>query len=63
MPDDPLPPDPASVEQWRSLPQNKPSKDALPPMTGGLHLTRGLLIGGGIVLVLALLAQLLAGRG
>ena len=62
MPAEPLPPDPESVEKWRSLPQNTPSKDALPPMTGGLRVSRTLLVGGGILLVLAVVLQLLAGR-
>ena len=62
MPAEPLPPDPESVEKWRNLPQNKPSKDALPPMTGGLRLSRALLVGGGILLLLAVVLQLLAGR-
>ncbi|MEP7292459.1 MAG: hypothetical protein ABI835_11785 [Chloroflexota bacterium] len=62
MANQPLPPDPASVEKWRALPQNKPSRDALPPMTGGLRTSRALLFGFGIVLLLALIVQLLAGR-
>jgi hypothetical protein len=62
LPAEPLPPDPESVEKWRSLPQNTPSKAALPPMTGGLRISRALLIVGGILLVLAVALQLLAGR-
>lgn len=62
MPSEPLPPDPESVEKWQAMPQNKPSKDALPPMTGGLQVNRALLVGAGILLALAVAAQLLAGR-
>ncbi len=32
MPTDDLPPDPDSIEKWRQMPQNPPSKDALPPV-------------------------------
>jgi hypothetical protein len=62
VPTDPLPPDPESVEKWRSLPQNKPSRDALPPATGGLGMSRTLLFGFGALVLLALLISLLFGR-
>ncbi|MFN8449007.1 MAG: hypothetical protein U0521_10525 [Anaerolineae bacterium] len=62
MPTDPLPPDPESVEKWRSLPQNKPSRDALPPATGGLRLNRALLVGFGILMLAAVVISLLLGR-
>jgi hypothetical protein len=62
MPNEPLPPDEESVEKWRALPQNKPSRDALPPMTGGLQVNRALLIGFGIVLAVVVIANLLFGR-
>lgn len=32
MPDQ-LPPDQEAVERWKQLPQNKPSRQALPPAT------------------------------
>jgi hypothetical protein len=59
---EPLPPDEESIEKWRNLPQNKPSRDALPPMTGGLSVNRALLIGFGIVAALIIVASLLSGR-
>jgi hypothetical protein len=59
---EPLPPDEESVEKWRAMPQNKPSRDALPPMTGGLQVNRALLIGIGIVAVVITIASLLNGR-
>jgi hypothetical protein len=59
---EPLPPDEESVEKWRNLPQNKPSRDALPPMTGGLRVNRALLIGFGIVAVVIIIANLFSGR-
>lgn len=37
-----LPPDPESEEKWRNLPQNPPSKQALPPLTGGMLWMRSL---------------------
>lgn len=62
MPAESLPPDPDSVEKWRRLPQNKPSRDALPPMTGGLRMSRALLFGFGGLVLLALLISLIFGR-
>jgi hypothetical protein len=59
----PLPPDPDSVEKWSQFPQNKPSRHALPPATGGLMLSRALLIGLAILTVIAIAAGLIAGRG
>lgn len=58
----PLPPDPESVEKWRRLPQNKPSRDALPPMTGGLRTNRALLFGFGLLMLIALALSFLLGR-
>lgn len=62
MPADPLPPDPDSVEKWRGLPQNKPSRDALPPATGGLRMSRALLVGFGVLMLAAVVISLLLGR-
>jgi hypothetical protein len=62
LPEDSLPPDPDSVEKWRNLPQNKPTRQALPPMTGGLHQSRMLLIGLGVLLLAAVIISLLLGR-
>lgn len=42
---DDLPIDPAALEKWQSLPQNPPSKSALPPATGGLSVNRALVWG------------------
>jgi hypothetical protein len=58
----PLPPDQESVEKWRNLPQNKPSRDALPPMTGGLGINRALLIGFGIIMAVIIIANRFFGR-
>jgi len=57
-----LPPDPESVEKWRSLPQNKPSPAAYSPVFGGLHANRALLFGFGIVMLLALIVSWFIGR-
>lgn len=32
-----LPPDPEAQAAWDKLPKNPPSRQALPPMTGGMH--------------------------
>lgn len=37
MPRDQLPDDPNALEKWRNMPQNKPSRESLPPVTGGLR--------------------------
>lgn len=43
MPQQELPPDPEAVEKWQKLPQNKPTRQALPPAAGGLRWAWGLL--------------------
>jgi hypothetical protein len=55
-----LPADPDSVETWRNLPQNPPSKEALPPMTRGLRGVAWWLI---IVIAILIVAGLLLQRG
>jgi hypothetical protein len=55
---EPLPPDPESLAKWQQLPQNKPSKGALPPMTGGIQLAATFLI----ILTVLLIIGLLQGR-
>ena len=47
-----LPPDPDAQAAWDKLPKNTPSRDALPPMTGGniLWLWALLLIGALIII-------------
>ena len=57
MPRDKLPEDPESLEKWGGLPQNTPSKQALPPMTGGTKLAAALLLAMGVLIILALLFQ------
>jgi hypothetical protein len=58
---DPLPPDPDAVEKWRELPQNKPSRQALPPATGGSSFSRALVIGLIVITVILVIASLLFG--
>ena len=55
---EPLPTDPESLAKWRELPQNKPSKEALPPMTGGAQLAANFFI----ILTILLIIGLLQGR-
>ena len=43
MPDE-LPPDPDAIEKWRNLPQDQPSKQSLPPLTGGRRWLWGMLV-------------------
>jgi hypothetical protein len=60
MPRDPLPPDPDSVEKWKQMPQNAPSRNALPPATGGMGQARwlyGLLIVMAVLIILSWLLQ------
>lgn len=53
---DELPPDPDALAQWKKLPQNPPSKRALPPAAGGMRWTLWLLA---LLVALAVIALLL----
>ncbi len=59
---DPLPPDATSVEKWRTMTHNKPSRDALPPATGGLGITWRLLIIFGVIAAILLILNLIGGQ-
>ncbi len=58
----PLEADPEAVEMWRSLPQNKPSREAFPPATGGLSLNRTLLVGFAVLALIVVVLSLILGR-
>ena len=47
---------------WRSLPQNKPSREAFPPATGGLSLNRTLLVGFAVLALIVVVLSLILGR-
>ncbi len=51
-------PDSEALEAWDKLPKNMPSRQALPPMTGGTRWVWGLLI----VLAIVIIFGLLQGR-
>lgn len=55
MPREELPPDPDALEKWRKLPQNQPSKHALPPVSGGMRWVWWLLPLLGALILIALL--------
>lgn len=57
MPNQTLPPDPDSDEKWRTLPQTTPTKQALPPASGGLLQVKWLLL---LVLIIAVVGWLLS---
>ena len=59
MPQDELLPDPDSADAWNKLPQNKPSTEALPPVTGGFP--RWLLWMLGAIIVLGVIGALFQG--
>jgi hypothetical protein len=59
MPDDELKPDPNALEEWKKLPQHEPSRQSLPPATGGMRWAWGLLIVLGLIALVAVLAQVL----
>lgn len=59
MPRDDLPTEPDWLAKWKELPQNKPSKQALPPATGGGRWLLWLLA---VVLLVAVIALLLQSR-
>ena len=52
-----LPPDPDSVEKWKQMPQNQPSKQALPPVALGTRWILGITILIAILIVLGLLLR------
>jgi hypothetical protein len=52
-----LPPAPDALAEWEKLPQNEPSNHALPPMTGGIRESIGLLIVFAALILLGLLLQ------
>jgi hypothetical protein len=52
-----LPPDPDSLEMWQKLPQNQPSKQALPPATGGTQMAMRM----GLAFLLILSAVIIIG--
>ena len=58
MPRDELPYDPEALEEWRNLPQNKPSRQALPPAAGGTRFAWALLAFTIGIVILGLLSQL-----
>ncbi len=58
-----LPPDPDSVEKWESLPQNKPSRQALPPAAGGLRMTRVLLVGLFVIIIVITVVSIVTQSG
>lgn len=58
MPKPELPPDPEAQAAWDKLPKNTPSRQALPPMTGGMRWTWGILL----ILAILIIFGLLQGR-
>lgn len=54
----PLPPDPDALAEWERLPKNAPSRNALPPMTGGTRWAWWLLL----ILAMVIVFGLLQGR-
>lgn len=58
-----LPPDPDSVEKWEALPQSKPSRQALPPAAGGLGMSRLLLLGMLVLIIVLAVVSLVTQPG
>jgi len=52
-----LPEDPDALEKWKALPQNKPSKEALPPLPGGNRLLWGMIIAAGVIALIVILSR------
>ncbi len=50
-----IPPDPDAQAAWEKLPKNAPSRQAMPPITGGIRWVWGLLIIFAIVIIFGLL--------
>jgi hypothetical protein len=53
----PLPPDPKAEAEWQQLVQNVPSARATTPIGGAHRWLWGLLIAGGVIALLALIAR------
>lgn len=56
MPGQTLPPDPDSESEWKNLPQTTPTKQAMPPASGGLLQIKSLLI---LILIVAIVGWIL----
>jgi hypothetical protein len=52
-----LRPDQDAIDAWDSLPKGTPSKQALPPLTGGSRWLNALIFAGIIILLLVILTQ------
>ncbi len=54
---EPLQPDRDSVDAWNALPKGEPSRQALPPLTGGSRWLNALIFAGIIILLIVILTQ------
>ncbi len=52
-----LEPDDEALEQWRNLPQGKPSKQAFAPATGGMRWVWWLIVLGAALVVISILVN------
>lgn len=59
MPQDQLEPDEDARKVWENMPKNTPSKDALPPVTGGFPGWLWILIGLAVVIFVIGLLQMI----
>jgi hypothetical protein len=57
---DPLHPNPTDLEAWQKLEHGAPSREALPPVSGGLHWLRPLLI---VMLILGVIFMVMFLQG
>ena len=55
--DNELPTDPKALEAWENMPKNAPSKDAMPPMTGGTRWLWGVMLIFGLLALIAFLLE------
>ncbi len=55
----PLEPDKDALDAWENMPKGKPSGKAMPPATGGMAWTWGLLALGALIALIFVLAWLL----
>lgn len=53
----PLQPDQDSVKAWDALPKGTPSRQALPPLTGGSRWLNALIFAGILILLIVILTQ------
>lgn len=59
MPDEKLEPDQEALDAWEKMPKGTPSKEAMPPLTGGMRWVTGLIVVFGLLAVIIFIVEAL----